>query len=626
MFEGKAARPKWWSRPEGAGAPGAASWTGSHDDPPPAAPGSAEPVTPVAAGEPWSDGPPRDGAAQPPAPGEPPTAEPAAAEDAAAGRPGPAEPATPGDPAPEQPAEERPSTELPTTELPAARPEDARAEDAHPEGVQPEDARPGAGTGAPYPSSPGDTVPRFRPDPYGTPPYGGPGPWAPAPPVQRPTLHTHPQLALPPQGPPPHQPQPHQTPPHPAPRPAGARPAGPPPAGPAPAGPPLPYAPWQRPALWAQATRPAPAKRRRGPRLAAAAVLIALVAGIAGGGIGALAADDDGGSDVEFAQAPPDAVAERAPDSVAGIASATLPGVVYIHVRGDGRESTGTGFVLDTSGHILTNNHVVESAEDGGEVDVTFNDGEVADARIVGGDSGYDLAVLKVDGVTDLHPLRLGDSDAVQVGDPVVAIGAPYDLEGTVTSGIISAKDRPITAGGEEGSDISYVNALQTDAPINPGNSGGPLVNTKGQVIGINSAIRSADTGFGPDGQGGSIGLGFAIPVNQGKRVAEELINTGHATHPIIGVQLDTRYRGEGARVSDESADAEPVTPGGPAARAGIEPGDVITEVDGEPIRAGEELIVRIRSREPGDTMDLTVVRDGRERQVRVTLGSATGD
>ncbi len=157
------------------------------------------------------------------------------------------------------------------------------------------------------------------------------------------------------------------------------------------------------------------------------------------------------------------------------------------------------------------------------------------------------------------------------MGDPVVAIGAPFDLQNTVTSGIISAKERPITAGGEkgDGSDISYVNALQTDAPINPGNSGGPLVDTQARVIGINSAIRAADSGTGLEGgQGGSIGLGFAIPINQGKRVAEELINTGRATHPVIGVTLDMKYAGDGARVGTKGAEGPAVTPDGPGARA----------------------------------------------------------
>ncbi|MBC7267201.1 MAG: trypsin-like peptidase domain-containing protein, partial [Streptomyces sp.] len=264
------------------------------------------------------------------------------------------------------------------------------------------------------------------------------------------------------------------------------------------------------------------------------------------------------------------------------------------------------------------------------EITVTFHSGDTADAELVGGDSGYDLAVVRVRGVSGLQPMPLGNSDNVQVGDPVVAIGAPFDLAGTVTSGIISAKERPITAGGEkgDGSDISYVDALQTDAPINPGNSGGPLLDSCGHVIGINSAIRSADSGSDLDGgQAGSIGLGFAIPVNQARRVAEELINTGGATHPVIGVTLDMDYGGDGARVGTEGRDGgAPVIPGGPGDRAGIEPGDVITGVDGARIHSGEELIVKIRSHRPGDRLELTLLRAGQERTISLVLGTSDGD
>ncbi|WP_437104903.1 trypsin-like peptidase domain-containing protein [Streptomyces sp. enrichment culture] len=316
-----------------------------------------------------------------------------------------------------------------------------------------------------------------------------------------------------------------------------------------------------------------------------------------------------------------------APDSMAGIAARALPSVVTLHVRGDDEAGTGTGFVLDAQGHILTNNHVVEPAGPGGEISVTFGSGDTAKAEVVGRDAGYDLAVVRVRGVHGLAPLPLGDSDDVQVGDPVVAIGAPFDLAGTVTSGIISAKERPITAGGEkgDGSDLSYVDALQTDAPINPGNSGGPLLDSHARVIGINSAIRSAGGGTGADGgQSGSIGLGFAIPVNQAKRVAEELIDHGHATHPVIGVTLDMGYTGDGARIGDKGANGGPaVTRGGPGDRAGLRAGDVITEADGARVRTGRELIVKIRAHRPGDRLRLTVERDGTEREVSLVLGAS---
>jgi putative serine protease PepD len=362
--------------------------------------------------------------------------------------------------------------------------------------------------------------------------------------------------------------------------------------------------------------------------VAVGAVVIALVAGVVGGAIGSYL-ERNGGTDVELPQAGAEST-HRAPGSVAGIAASALPGVVTIHTKGSSEEGTGTGFVLDDRGHILTNNHVVEPAGSDGRISVTFAGGESADADVVGHDSGYDLAVIKVTGVRGLKPLPLGNSENVQVGDPVVAIGAPFDLANTVTSGIISAKERPITAGGDkgDGSDVSYVDALQTDAPINPGNSGGPLLDSKARVIGINSAIRSADSGSDLEsGQAGSIGLGFAIPINQGKRVAEELINTGKATHPVIGVTLDMNYTGDGARVGTKSnGGGPPVTAGGPGAEAGVKAGDIITEVDGRRVHSGEELIVKTRAHRPGDRLRLTLTRGGTEKEVILVLGSADGD
>nr|WP_234436833.1 trypsin-like peptidase domain-containing protein [Streptomyces sp. NBRC 110468] len=360
-------------------------------------------------------------------------------------------------------------------------------------------------------------------------------------------------------------------------------------------------------------------------RLLGGALAVALVAGLLGGAVGVHLERNGGLDPIELPQASAGPTGRPA-DSVAGIAARALPGVVTLHVSGSEESGTGTGFVLDSRGYILTNNHVVEPAGSDGGITVVFNGGQTADAEVVGRDSGYDLAVVRVTGVKGLKPLLLGNSDDVRVGDPVVAIGAPFDLEGTVTSGIISAKERPITAGGD-GSDVSYVDALQTDAPINPGNSGGPLLDARGRVIGINSAIRSADDGTGSDSaRAGSIGLGFAIPVNQGKRVAEELINTGRATHPVIGVTLDMDYTGDGARVDTaDGAAGSPVTPGGPADRAGVRAGDVITAVDGRRVHFGEELIVKTRAHRPGDRLALTVERDGRERTLTLVLGSSSG-
>ncbi|MEU9393785.1 trypsin-like peptidase domain-containing protein [Streptomyces sp. NPDC048324] len=395
--------------------------------------------------------------------------------------------------------------------------------------------------------------------------------------------------------------------------------------------------PWRNYDPWAQAPTPGPLQQtgaspaggppRRGRRvLVLGALVLALVAGSVGGVIGAYLERNGGVGAVELPQAGKEP-AGRAPDSVAGIAARALPSVVTLHVTGAEESGTGTGFVLDGLGHILTNNHVVEPAGSGGRITVTFNSGDTAKATVVGRDSGYDLAVVKVSGVSGLKPMPLGNSDNVQVGDPVVAIGAPFDLAGTVTSGIISAKERPITAGGDsaDGTDVSYVDALQTDAPINPGNSGGPLLDSRARVIGINSAIRSADDGSDSgSGQAGSIGLGFAIPVNQAKRVAEELINTGHATHPVIGVTLDMSYTGDGARVGTKaSGGGSAVTRGGPGDKAGIEPGDVITAVDGQRVHSGEELIVKTRAHRPGDRLELTLRRDGKEKRISLVLGSS---
>ncbi|MFJ8636000.1 trypsin-like peptidase domain-containing protein [Streptomyces sp. NPDC093568] len=517
--------------------------------------------------------------------------------------------------------------------------------------------------------------PLHDPDPYSTPPYGEPGPWAPAPPVQHPATTPASGTAVPmpaqatatpaapaaqaaqsaPSAPP--APVPSATP---TPPPTPAMPTTPTiPTQPTPQAPtahvhptpdlpgpteaPPPANPWQNYDPWAQgpalpgaplqqngaavATRQQRRKRARRVLLVGA-VLLALVSGGVGGVVGAYLERNGGVGDVELPQAGAEA-SGRAPDSVAGIAARALPSVVTLHVSGSEEQGTGTGFVLDDRGHILTNNHVVEPAGDDGEISVTFHSGDTAKAEVVGRDGGYDLAVVKVSDVRGLTPLPLGNSDNVQVGDPVVAIGAPFDLEGTVTSGIISAKERPITAGGEggDGSDVSYVDALQTDAPINPGNSGGPLLDVRGHVVGINSAIRSAGSGSELDGgQSGSIGLGFAIPVNQARRVAEELINTGRATHPVIGVTLDMDYAGDGARVGAKSSDGGPaVTEGGSGDKAGIKPGDVITEVDGQRVHSGEELIVKTRAHRPGDRLELTLERGGKEVTISLTLGSSSG-
>ena len=564
------------------------------------------------------------------------------------GEPGPWAPAPPVQHPAARPAQ---GTAIPTPTLPHAAPTPVPVTGA---------PVPTAAAATPHatptplsPSAPGTPVggaptPLAAPEPHSA-PAQPPGISAPAPSPAAGEFHSSPTPAQPPGI---SAPEPHSAPAQPpgistpVPTPAAgefhsAPTATQPPGPPTLAAPAVLSTPWQNYDPWA----PAPLqqtgavvegedKRRRRVRrgLVGGAVVLALVSGGVGGGIGAYLERNGGVGAVELPQAGKEP-AGRAPDSVAGIAARALPSVVTLHVTGADESGTGTGIVLDDQGHILTNNHVVEPAAgstgDTGDISVTFNSGDTAKATVVGRDSGYDLAVVKVSNVRGLRPMALGNSDNVQVGDPVVAIGAPFDLEGTVTSGIISAKERPITAGGDssDGSDVSYVDALQTDAPINPGNSGGPLLDSKARVIGINSAIRSADSSSDESGQAGSIGLGFAIPVNQAKRVAEELINTGKATHPVIGVTLDMDYTGDGARVGTKASGGGPaVNAGGPGDKAGIKAGDIITGVDGQRVHSGEELIVKTRAHRPGDRLELTVRRDGKEQQISLVLGSAGGN
>jgi putative serine protease PepD len=304
-------------------------------------------------------------------------------------------------------------------------------------------------------------------------------------------------------------------------------------------------------------------------------------------------------------------LSSRPEGSIARVAAAVLPTVVQIEERDGNGDGTGSGFVLRSDGYILTNNHVVAGAAAGGSLTVTFQDGTQLAARIVGRDTSYDLAVVKVD-ATGLTASTLGDSSGVVVGDAVIAIGSPLGLEGTVTSGIISSLNRPVQAGGS--GESSYINAIQTDAAINPGNSGGPLVDARGQVIGVNSAI--ATVGRAATGQqSGSIGLGFSIPINQAKRVAEEIISTGKSSHPIIGVSVDLTYAGPGARVKD-------VTVGGPSSKVGVKAGDVIIKVGGRSVADSTEMVVAIRANKPGDTITLTVKNGTETRDVQVTLAA----
>ncbi|MEU6113798.1 trypsin-like peptidase domain-containing protein [Streptomyces sp. NPDC047117] len=384
----------------------------------------------------------------------------------------------------------------------------------------------------------------------------------------------------------------------------------------------------------APAGPPADKPRRRGG-LIAAVLVAALVAGGVGGGIGFWAAgQDDTSSTTVSASGDPQAL-NRKPTSVSGIAQRALPSVVTIDAQGAGGEGgTGTGFVYDKQGHILTNNHVVASAADGGKLSVTFSNGKKYDAEVVGRAQGYDVAVIKLKNASDakLTPLPLGKSANVAVGDATIAIGAPYGLSGTVTTGIISAKDRPVASSDGGGTNASYMSALQTDASINPGNSGGPLMDASGNVIGINSAIQSAGGSggsdpFGGEGQSGSIGLGFAIPIDQAKRVADDLIRTGKPVYPQIGVQVGMRETSNGATIAQRgNGGTDAVTRNGPADKAGLKPGDKITKLDDTAIDSGPTLISEIWQHRPGDKVTLTYERNGNEHTTEVTLGQRVGD
>ncbi len=355
------------------------------------------------------------------------------------------------------------------------------------------------------------------------------------------------------------------------------------------------------------------------PGLAGLALVVGTLGGVLGGvAVSSSMGGDDGGSPAPISTDNGAAAPLRADNgSIAAVAARLLPSTVQIQANGggdgtaDGGGATGSGFVLDREGHVVTNNHVVAGATDAGRIKVVGKDGKSHRATIVGRSPVYDLAILEVSQPTGLRPAAIGSSQQLRVGDTVVAIGSPLGLSSTVTTGIVSATDRPVTTADEE--QASYINALQTDAAINPGNSGGPLVDLRGRVVGVNSAI--ATTGGLVGGQSGNIGVGFAIPIEQVRITAGQILESGEARYPVIGANVKAGRDNSGAEID--------AVPGGtPAARAGLRKGDLVTRVDGKPVTDNIGLIVAIRSHQPGETVALTVRRDGKDTDVRVRLDS----
>ena len=369
------------------------------------------------------------------------------------------------------------------------------------------------------------------------------------------------------------------------------------------------------PAPYATATSPRP---RRG--LVAAATASVLAVSLGSGFAGAqFAGQEVAAQPAGVSAAPTPSIntvgtptAAEPREQLAKVAAAVQPSVVSIAVRTAQGGGEGSGVVLTADGTILTNNHVVEAGADGGTVTVRFADGTSAEAAILGRDAGSDLAVLKAQNVSGLTPAVLGDDSALHVGDTVLAIGSPLGLEGSVSAGIVSSLHRPVALGGRTTGSLG--DAIQTDAPINPGNSGGALVNTDGQVIGINTAIATA--GSGPGGQGGNIGVGFAIPITHAKVIADQLVKGEKPSQGVLGVQAGDTPDG-GALVAA-------LTPGGAAEKSGLRTGDVITAVGDSRIRDAASLTAAIRSRRPGETVTLAYLRAGTSGTATATLGAAT--
>ena len=468
---------------------------------------------------------------------------------------------------------------------------------------------PGAGADgdpAPLPSPAGDPADAGRP--------GSPAPVPPAAPVSGGVPSAGGSEAPPP---PPGAPPARRTPPGPEASGAAAT-HRPPPLPPHPGAP----VPPDGPPEGSPAPPPPPGRGRRAVAVLTAAGLV--LASATGGALLALAIDDDGGTRPVASSLATPAVSDgdAADEPLSQAAAAVLPSVVSIQFESGSQSGSGSGIVISEDGQILTNNHVVAQAADGGSLRVTFSDGSTADAEIVGRDPATDLAVIKAQDVSGLTPATLGSSADLQVGDTVLAIGSPLGLDGSVSAGIVSALNRAITLqgdqtqspfGGRRGpADTAVIDAIQTDAAINPGNSGGALINAEGEVVGINTAIASLAQGA--SSEGGNIGVGFAIPIDAARDIAEQLIDDGSVQHAYLGVSIADADTGSGALVGA-------VEDGQPAAEAGLREGDVITKVDDKDIANAAGLTAAVRSKAPGDQVQVTFTRDGDSQTVDVTLG-----
>jgi putative serine protease PepD len=367
-----------------------------------------------------------------------------------------------------------------------------------------------------------------------------------------------------------------------------------------------------------------PHGRVRGKGLAASVVAASLLvggaAGVGGAAIWTSTHDTPAESSPVLAQAGSSTAQVAAAGSIEKVAQNVLPSVVMIEVSGAGGSGSGSGIILSGDGKILTNNHVVALAGKGGSLSVSFNDGTHAKAKVLGTDPLTDTAVIQAEGVSGLTPATLGHSSSLQVGQGVVAIGSPFGLDATVTSGIVSALDRPVDVGTVSQGNATVYPAIQTDAAINPGNSGGPLVNLSGEVVGIDAAIQTA-TNTPTSGEPGSIGLGFAIPIDEVLPIVQEMIKGETPTHARLGIGVENAASGSGATLTDGARIAK-VDAGSAAESAGLKAGDVITKIDDRLITSSDSLVATIRSYRPGDSVTVTYTRGGSTHTVQATLDS----